>query len=698
MAIEVIVNMNNNNSMVALAYLKECENPLIVLCNYILYCLSISPEKKLRHDELIIMIEQEFGLKMPHSIVKVCIRLLRNEDKVKILDHGKGYLSKAFFDLDDFNNKRTLLKEREEGLINDLIKNAKEYDQEWSYNDARKYLTTFLIEKENAANLFLNCDIQTEGNRLSPSWHIGKYISQILDTNDINKDYLIDVVNGLMIYIGLNQTTDYSQEKNQKFKGTEFYVDTKLLLRALGFSWNLEVDGTKELFSLITNDYGGILYAFEHTIGEVENALYNAWDRKRTSEDIFDEELRVCSELNGYNSFDFELFYNSARDRIQTELGVKIKSSTEWSKENSQKYNLGWRDLYEYIQLRHPTWKKSTILNDVDSINYINIMRCGDYSIRYGGSKKRPVIITSNSVLVKDIKNYIIEHRELDRNVAEWNTHALPIITDNMIMCRLWMPKAKTREDIPILTLARNAYAAQRSDTKFLEKLRSTAKEVKQKHGYSYFDLSELRKDKLERILAKRTGGNTEEIDTNVIADSFEELLKMETFKLEDSINHLENINGQNIIFISKQKQQIIISSAKRFINKIGYRRILIYIAKFWWVVCAVLLGLMTFLFQSLDTTNMNTFILMLIPILIEVLDKAINKTKIKRKVMYKTISYVWNRYRLNIEISLEGIEKDYFKEIINYCFENTPIFNRHISCLSMDKINIDLNTTYIDA
>ena len=44
--------MNTENTLIALAYVKETENPLEVFGNYILICLLKAPEKKLRHDEL----------------------------------------------------------------------------------------------------------------------------------------------------------------------------------------------------------------------------------------------------------------------------------------------------------------------------------------------------------------------------------------------------------------------------------------------------------------------------------------------------------------------------------------------------------------------------------------------------------------------------------------------------------------------
>ena len=90
-----------------------------------------------------------------------------------------------------------------------------------------------------------------------------------------------------------------------------------------------------------------------------------------------------------------------------------------------------------------------------------------------------PVFITSNSSLVYDIRYYIDSIENKDKNIANWNYDALPIITDYMLMCRLWVPKANIKSNIPALTLARNAYSAQQIDYNYFAKLKQTAQKLK---------------------------------------------------------------------------------------------------------------------------------------------------------------------------------------------------------------------------
>ena len=66
--------MKNKNVLVALAYIKESSNPLDVFCNYIIICLNKGKDYRMRHDEVAEAIRSEFGLSMPHHMIKMCCR------------------------------------------------------------------------------------------------------------------------------------------------------------------------------------------------------------------------------------------------------------------------------------------------------------------------------------------------------------------------------------------------------------------------------------------------------------------------------------------------------------------------------------------------------------------------------------------------------------------------------------------------
>ena len=142
----VIIDMNNRNALISLAYIETSDNPLQVFCNFILYLLLKAPEQTLRADILKDCLQDEFGISMPQQIINNCVRLMEKRGEVAKLPHGAGYkIEKTSFDIDKFEKTRLELHEHEEKLLQSLIEYVgAHYKKIWSNAEAKEYLSTFL--------------------------------------------------------------------------------------------------------------------------------------------------------------------------------------------------------------------------------------------------------------------------------------------------------------------------------------------------------------------------------------------------------------------------------------------------------------------------------------------------------------------------------------------------------------------------
>ncbi|MBE5926557.1 MAG: hypothetical protein E7270_06300 [Lachnospiraceae bacterium] len=672
--------MGTENTLIALAYVKETDNPLEVFCNYIMICLLEAPEKKLRHDEICEKIEEKFGINMRHHMTKMCCRILEKQKKIGKLPKGAGYLAlDDKFDLKLYENKKERLAQKERLLINGLLTLAEDYGLTWNYEKARNCLTEFMITKGNAVKIFSKQKIEEveKEKHVSDEWYVGKYISNVLEKNDDRTEYLLDIVNGLMIYIGVYETNDYYQDCTQKFKGTDFYFDTKLLLRLMGYSWSLEIEAAKELFELIHKEYGGNICVFEHTIGEIESALYTASESLNKNETIVDTELRVYSGLNNCTAYDLKLHSQSVRGLIE-KLGCVIKTSLEWNETDTRLCNLDGEEVKKYIKLKHPKWKERAIENDINSVNCINILRKGDYTIKYGGKKKLPIFITTNTQLVWCIRDYINAHRDADKGVAAWNVNALPLITDNMLMCRLWLPKARVNYSLPATTLARNAYAAQQVSTSFFEKIRASASELKMKHHIDVIDISQVRKEKLEELLIKNTAGDIEAMSIDVIANSVDEVVKLETISLSERIGELEEESRNHAVECQKNRENSIKSAVERFKGKVRLRKLSIQLAEYYWIFVAIFFAILSLVLGQLKLLLGGAGIYVLLVIINKVLEKGFSKASWGEFLLEKTVRWVWKYYSKIIKAGLFDFEKDLEEDILRACIENDRILLKY--------------------
>lgn len=681
----VIFDMNNPNTLVSLAYIKANKNPLEVFCNYILYSLLVAPTQSLRADELKESLSEKFGLLMPQQMINSCVRILKRNGEISFLPNGAGYaIGDTKFNITEFEEKLRRLQKQEETVLKSLTEYVFEhYKISWSSEEAKTHLSLFLGAEGNGARLFLHKEIEYENQRISPSWYVGRYITHIQKKDSsLEKAYLEEIVNGMMIYNGVYQTNDYQQDKDQKFKGTVFYFDTKLLLRALGYSWDAHVQSAKELIQLITKEYGGKVGVFRQTLNELENALRKAGEKYDKGGTISNPELRIYAELNPTGASLMSEASTAVESRLKQEFGIEPPDYIDWNSEENKRNSIATTEIVDYIYDKHKLWRKGTIVNDVEIINQINILRKGDYTSRYGGKKRLPVFVTTNTNLVYTFRDYVSENVESDET-SKWRINALPVVSDNMILFRLWVPVASQYSNLPALTLARYAHSAQNPDTQFFEKLRSSAIAYQKEKGIDLINLSELRRQQLEDILIVKTEGNSDLLTEDMVATSLDELIKMENISLHNEIDGLVKTVGGKDKEITKKDQHIIKLISKPFINKIGISRLLILFARMWWLITTAILYVFADLITQYVVENVTvTYVVTAIPIVVQLvlaaLDKWFDKKDAHNFALKWAVGYVWKKYVKKIKSRLSVEDKAYEEQVIEYCLNSTKVFSKY--------------------
>lgn len=662
--------MKNQNSLISLAYIKVSDNPLRVFCNYILYLLMKEPEKELRADVLKDRLLQEFGLSMPQQLINNCIRVLEKQGEVTRLAHGAGYrIGDTSFDIDAFERTRMQLHEHEEVLLQSLIDFvAERYKKKWSKEDARQHLSYFLDKEGYGAQIFLQKRLEIEGRRVSPSLYIGRYIDFIQKQPEaIEKAYLEEVINGMMVLQGIRQTDDYQQSKQQKFKGTVFYLDTKLVLRALGFSWKAQVDSVREMVRLLREKYEARIGIFPQTYTEVEKALSVAGNAIKNGRPVYDLELKLYSELYPEEASMMLDYLPSLKSLLKRDLGIEEVTTIDWNSADAQRYNIETTGIADYIEEKCG-WRRGAVDYDVQIINQINILRRGDYTHPYGGKNKLPVFVTSNSKLAYTFRDYITES---DENGKGWSAHALPVISDNMLLYRVWLPFATEFSNLPALTLSRFAYSAQSEGVVFFEEFRKVAAGLDRTRNVDLISTTEAARRKLEDILIRETDGELDQMTSEVAAASFDECVRMEHTNLVEENRDLSER-------AETRESQVIQLLARDYVNKLRWMRLLLLAARFWW-----LLGFgVLFAVTSAISENVYVRSISFAPIVLSVgelaADKFIDDRGLRFRVYDKALAYVKRKYSEKISEKVEAAGYASDKEaVVDYCVDHTPVFDR---------------------
>lgn len=108
--------------------------------------------------------------------------------------------------------------------------------------------------------------------------------------------------------------------------------------------------------------------------------------------------------------------------------------------------------------------------------------------------------------------------RQMKMKFSSGTLTTFPVISDNMLLYRIWLPFATEFTQLPSLTLSRFAYAAQSEGVVFYEKLRNTAAELEQTRNIDLINTTEVARRKIEDILLRESGGNLDSVTDEVVA------------------------------------------------------------------------------------------------------------------------------------------------------------------------------------
>ena len=471
----------------------------------------------------------------------------------------------------------------------------------------------------------------------------------------------------MMVLQGIRQTDDYQQSKQQKFKGTVFYLDTKLVLRALGFSWKAQVDSVREMVRLLREKYEARIGIFPQTYTEVEKALSVAGNAIKNHRPVYDLELKLYSELYPEEASMMLDYLPSLKSLLKRDLGIEEITTIDWNSGDAQWYNIETKGIADYIEEKCG-WRRGAVDYDVQIINQINILRKGDYTHPYGSKSKLPVFVTSNSKLAYTFRDYITESEE---NGKGWSAHALPVISDNMLLYRIWLPFATEFSDLPALTLSRFAYSAQSDGVVFFEEFRKVAAGLDRTRNVDLISTTEAARRKLEDILIRETDGELDQMTSEVAATSFDECVRMEHI---DLVKENRGLSER----AETRESQVIQLLARDHVNKLRWMRLLLLAARYWWLLgFGILFAVASAISDSVILRGFST-----VPILIQLgqfaADKFVDDRGLRFRVYDKALAYVKCRYANKISAKVEAAGYASDKDaVVDYCVAHTPVFDR---------------------
>lgn len=604
--------MQNRNALVSLAYASQNNDPYAVFQEYIKYCLHASPQDSLLFNELVELVQQEFGIKLPKTIANICVDKLKLEGLASVSDH-KIY-KQGYFDVSSFDAIRKDYRTTEATIIANLIRFAAEFDKQWDEEYAREMLTKALDRSGLAFDIFFMQNGKTtdvvnsvtedyeytcldDSELASPSNEVplysdifcaGQYVRKILEEDSIYKNYLVKICEGIVICAGVYQIpSSGSRTARPLIKNTTFFFDTRLLLRLVGCGSAILVESTQELVELIQKHGGKICY-------------YNI-----TKEEMlvaFDNAVMQLKQRHWISDFEMRCFAQKYKDNITVITAKKAALVQELASKGIYQRELQFdpetydvqvgfslSDLRQYMY-NHVNWKDRVIDNDARVVWETHMSRKGDYSEYFGTNKRLSVFVTSNRLLMEMMSNYKKDRKETI-GIRNWNSTRLPVITDARLMCRIWSP-SEQMGDVPLHYMVSSVVAAQKFTPEYLKKICELATELKAAvPEYSNIPLSSYFDDNVTDEILVQTMNGRKELTAEQFASTMEELTSWKAQEEAALRKTAEEKVTEAQALLDTQRNQIVKDAVASYRKRIWFQEVCAWLSMHGTQILAILLA-----------------------------------------------------------------------------------------------------------
>ena len=687
--------MKNLNALISMALVSQNgNNPYITFCEYIKYCMSVNASDKMTLREIKKAVEKEFGVSLPYNITARCLEQIRNEGV--IICEGHQFKRVGKIDVEAFEQARTVYREKENKVIESLIQYVAKFDKVWDVEYAREQLIKVLDKSGLAYDIFVHGqnesneivaeeleellpdeDEVVEDEKTQPlfwdSLFVGKFVKQTLFTESIQKDYLKSVCGGLMLCAGTYQLPDADAEAAvSQIQGTDFFFDTKLLLRFLGCAGEAAVEAAKELVSLVQSQ-GGKIYYYPQTYEEMDRAFEDAIRCISGGYPLRDDEMRLYAMQVKNSITVLQAKRASLKDEL-SQSNIYRREHETFSEMARITYAFDKNDLQHYMR-GILSWEQQTIENDVWSLWETHMKRNGNYT-EYCGTKERlPVFVTSNTKLVGIALGYKAERSEIS-GIKGWKQNRLPVITDIKLTCRLWSP-ATQGERLSLLYLSANAVAAQRPTQRYLNTIRDLAvKLADTAPEYSGIPLPAFFDDNITDALLESTKGNEESFNLGNFASSLAELSEWKAKEEEEKTNRA--LAECNLVLeeLKVQTQTIIDGAVEENVDNLGMSGVLLQMILAWPKISMVFFTVISSIVSYLSS-NWYVLLAILVPVVLTVAEHFSTSEFVKRFFLKQIFSKVEKRFETRIEDNLKRAEMPYKDIIIQQVKEQTELWKK---------------------
>lgn len=386
-----------------------------------------------------------FGLLLPAKVVGALLRRSALRDRVK-RDHNQFTLTDrgSAEDRAKIGVAQADCRRKQKKLADALVLFANErFDFELNADAAEAVLAIYI--ERHAVPLLASA---TRGQNpdapqgpVGEDYIIGTFVVDVVGRDPQLFEYLDQMVKGSMLASALYLNVE--ADIDRKFNDTTLFLDTPLILKALGFEGSQAESAILQVIQIAVRQ-GARIGCFEHTVKETRNIL-DSVRANLSSASRRPDEMAVLSHFRAikFNPSDVEVIIGRLEQKIIA-LGARILPTPP----HSDRLGVDEDALETLMQKRVKYAHRGPLLNDLDSLTAIHRLR---------GGRSQPHLERCKALLVTDNESLV----RLARDFFDRREHQWPIaMVDNDLAALTWLKEPQSYPDLPRAQIVADCTAA----------------------------------------------------------------------------------------------------------------------------------------------------------------------------------------------------------------------------------------------
>lgn len=443
--------MTSSNSIASLAILKVNydEHGTDYVENFVPFVaegLRRQPQDLISLKELQSIIESSFGIRIPQGALQAILNRAKKKGYV-ISSHGALLRNLAAIP-DDFEKQSHQTLAIQRSIIARLIKYSKAYhDYELTEVEAEKSLLSYLHEKivpilhTALDGKPLVIDTQDVPYR---EYILGNFLLHLEQEDPVGFSQIETITKGQML-ASLLFLPDLNKV-SQKFDDLTVFLDTKIILRALGLEGVGFQEPCLELIGVLQK-MGVNVACFKQTFDELHGILDALENSLKTPSHVRTKAFSVMEFAlsQSWRASDIHIFKGELELRLK-KLRVYVREKPD----HSIQFGVNETRFAETIAKHLVGQSQEAQHHDLDCCTSIHRLRRGQ--LKYGFETCGYIFVTTNSKLARAASEFFID---------EYERFTIPVcITDHTLSTLAWVKNPAVSADLSRKIIIADSYAA----------------------------------------------------------------------------------------------------------------------------------------------------------------------------------------------------------------------------------------------